>query len=134
MKIFANTMDDKTKEQLRLIETQDAFKDEKIRIMPDCHSGKGCVIGFTSTYGNKIIPNIIGVDIGCGVTWSRIPLVDFDLSKLDSFIKMNIPAGKNVREPIDWVNNYIDRLRCKDKLRNIDRICGSIGTLGGGNH
>lgn len=135
MKIFANTMDDKTKEQLRLIETQDAFKDEKIRIMPDCHSGKGCVIGFTSTYGNKIIPNIIGVDIGCGVMWSNIPLRDFDLSELDVFIKKNIPAGMNVREQDKRIYDvYINQLRCKDKIKNIDRICGSMATLGGGNH
>lgn len=134
MKIFANIIDDKTEEQLRLIESQEAFKDEKIRIMPDCHSGKGCVIGFTSTLGDKIIPNIVGVDIGCGVIWSRIPLVDFDLPELDAFIKKNIPSGMNVREADDNVRKYVNKLRCKDKLKNIDRICGSIGTLGGGNH
>ena len=137
MKIFAKTVDEKTLEQLSIIEKQEPFKNEKIRIMPDCHSGKGCVIGFTSTIGNKVIPNVVGVDIGCGVAWQKLGKDNFDMAALDRFIKVHIPAGRNVHltkvdgEDADWV---ISRLRCKDSLRNVDWISCSLGTLGGGNH
>lgn len=102
--------------------------------MPDCHSGKGCVIGFTSTLGDKIIPNVVGVDIGCGVMWENIEDETINLKALDEFIKENIPCGRNVGEPSEEAMEFIKELKCKDKLRNLDRICGSLGTLGGGNH
>lgn len=137
MKIFAKTIDDKTKEQLAAITQVEPFREEKIRIMPDCHSGKGCVIGFTSTISNKVIPNVVGVDIGCGVMWDDIGRWDFGsdgLAELDAFIKERIPSGKNVRAPENGVFEFIQRLKCKGSLRNLDWICGSLGTLGGGNH
>lgn len=137
MKIFAKTIDDKTKEQLAAITEVEPFREEKIRIMPDCHSGKGCVIGFTSTISNKVIPNVVGVDIGCGVMWDDIGRWDFGadgLAELDAFIKERIPSGKNVRTPENGVFEFIQGLKCKDSLKNLDRICGSLGTLGGGNH
>lgn len=137
MKIFAKTIDDKTKEQLAAITEVEPFREEKIRIMPDCHSGKGCVIGFTSTISNKVIPNVVGVDIGRGVMWDDIGRWDFGadgLAELDAFIKERIPSGKNVRTPENGVFEFIQGLKCKDSLKNLDRICGSLGTLGGGNH
>lgn len=65
LKVYAKTIEDEALEQINTLLSQDAFKDCKVRIMPDVHAGKGCVIGFTADLGNKVIPNIVGVDIGC---------------------------------------------------------------------
>ena len=67
LKVYAKTIEDEALEQINTLLSQDAFKDCKVRIMPDVHAGKGCVIGFTADLGNKVIPNIVGVDIGCGM-------------------------------------------------------------------
>lgn len=96
MKIFAKQIDKQTIEQINEIASSEVFKRRKIRIMPDAHAGDECVIGFTSTYNDKIIPNTIGVDIGCGVYCACLGDIDIDLEGLDNFIKNNIPAGRNV--------------------------------------
>ena len=98
LKIFTNNIDDKALKQIDLLLEQDAFKDSKIRIMPDVHAGKGCVIGFTGDLGEKVIPNIVGVDIGCGMLCINLGKVDIDYEKLDQFINNNIPSGMNVNE------------------------------------
>ena len=103
LKIYAKTIEDSAKEQINTLLAQEPFKDCKVRIMPDCHSGTGCVIGFTADLGNKIIPNIVGVDIGCGVICCILGKIDFteeDFSKLDNFIKNNIPSGMDVLEEV----------------------------------
>ena len=69
-----------------------AFSDSKIRIMPDVHAGKGCVIGFTADLGDKVIPNIVGVDVGCGMLACELGDIDIDYDKLDSVIRNHIPA------------------------------------------
>ena len=78
LKIFAKTVDEKAEAQIDLLLDQKAFADCKVRIMPDVHAGAGCVIGFTANLGDKVIPNIVGVDIGCGMYCCPIGMVDID--------------------------------------------------------
>lgn len=101
--------------------------------MPDVHAGIGCVIGFTGDLGDKVIPNVVGVDIGCGMLCVELGKVDIDLEKLDKVIRGNVPSGRNVRDNL-IVPFDLTRLFCYDKLKDIDWIKNSIGTLGGGNH
>lgn len=137
LKIFAKTIENKALEQVNTLISQDAFKDCKVRIMPDVHAGAGCVIGFTADLGDKVIPNIVGVDIGCGMMTVPLGMIDIDYAKLDRVIRERIPAGMNVHDtPNDDVNDlFINHIRCRDKLRNKDGwLDCSLGTLGGGNH
>lgn len=90
LKIFASTIEDKAMEQINTLLEQPAFKNCKVRIMPDVHAGAGCVIGFTGDLGDKIIPNIIGVDIGCGVLTVPLGKIDIDFDKLDNVIREHI--------------------------------------------
>ena len=133
LKIFTNNIDEASIDQINLLLEQEAFKESCIRIMPDVHAGKGCVIGFTGDLGKKVIPNIVGVDIGCGIFCASLGNIDIDYKKLDEFIHNNIPSGMNVNE-----NKIVDfdlkELYCYDKLRNYKWIENSIGSLGGGNH
>ena len=135
MKIFAKQIDKQTIEQINEIASSEVFKRRKIRIMPDAHAGDECVIGFTSTYTDKIIPNTIGVDIGCGVYCACLGDIDIDLEGLDNFIKNNIPAGRNVyNEPIETNFKEYEKLICYKSIRNQNLFPLSLGTLGGGNH
>lgn len=133
-----------------------AFDGATIRIMPDCHSGKGAVIGFTSTLGDKIIPNVIGVDIACGVVDIELGNIEIDFALLDSFIRENIPSGCNVRNKTasrHIMDNAFSRVRkqlklnclsgecismiekvCHNTKQDRSRVINSLGTLGGGNH
>ena len=137
LKIFTNNIEQKAKEQIDLLLEQDAFKECKVRIMPDVHAGAGCVIGFTADLGDKVIPNVVGVDIGCGMAWVRTSLKeeDIDLAKVDEIIRMNIPSGMCVRiEPL-YSQINLKELYCYNELRNKDGwLEKSMGTLGGGNH
>lgn len=134
LKIFTNNIEDKAKEQIDLLLEQDAFKDCKIRIMPDVHAGAGCVIGFTGNLGDKVIPNIVGVDIGCGMLCVELGDIDLDLEELDKVIREYVPSGMNVHNEIQ---TYFDlkQLLCYPVLKNKDNwLEKSLGTLGGGNH
>lgn len=119
--------------QIYTLIRQAPFEGQQVRIMPDVHYGMGCVVGFTSTMGDKIIPNVIGVDIGCGMYTAELGSIDIDYQALDDFIKQNIPAGPNYLKEVDG-EDIIKKLRCFKKLCNFDRLYGSLGTLGGGNH
>ena len=133
LKIFTDNIDEKAIEQINILLEQDVFKNSKIRIMPDAHAGKGCVIGFTGNLGNKVIPNIVGVDIGCGIFCANLGRIDIDYKKLDDFIKEKIPSGMNVNEK-KIIDFDLKQLNCYDKLKNYQWIENSIGSLGGGNH
>lgn len=118
-----------------------AFEGAKIRIMPDVHAGAGAVIGFTSTLTDKVIPNVVGVDIGCGVLSVLIgELTEIDFEALDEFIRREIPSGFNVHEkapkiPIRYAG-FWDRVEelANRTGQNESRVAKSVGTLGGGNH
>lgn len=134
LKIFTENIEEEAIEQIDLLLEQDPFKDCKVRIMPDVHSGKGCVIGFTADLGNKVIPNIVGVDIGCGMLCVELGKVDLDLERIDKIINKVIPAGRNIRDSklIDF--EPIKKLNCFRELNDTKRFNRAIGTLGGGNH
>lgn len=134
LKIFTSDIEQEAINQIEELLSQDAFKDSKIRIMPDVHSGKGCVIGFTGDLGNKVIPNIVGVDIGCGMLCVELGNIDLDLEKLDSVIRQYVPSGLNVHEKQRYKFLELDQLYCLNELRNNDWLEKSLGTLGGGNH
>lgn len=134
LKIFTHNIEQTAKEQIDLLLEQDAFKDCKIRIMPDVHAGAGCVVGFTGNLGNKVIPNIVGVDIGCGMLCANIGNIDLDLEKLDEVIRKYIPSGMNVHDE-EIAHFDFTQLYCYKELKNKDNWLGkSLGSLGGGNH
>ena len=135
IKIFTNNIEEKAKQQIDLLLEQEPFKDCKIRIMPDVHAGAGCVIGFTGNLGNKVIPNIVGVDIGCGMLCIKLGKTDLDLKKLDNIIRQYVPSGMNVHEEQRYKFIEFEQLYCINELKNKDNwLEKSLGTLGGGNH
>lgn len=135
LKIFTENIEPQALQQIYTLVKQPAFEDCKVRIMPDVHSGKGCVIGFTADLGDKVIPNIVGVDIGCGMLTVELGKIDIDFPRLDEVIHKYVPSGKNVHEEESGVaEDIINQLYCKDKLQKVDWLKRSLGTLGGGNH
>lgn len=141
LKVFTENIEDKALEQIITLMDQPAFSDCKVRIMPDVHAGTGCVIGFTANLGYKVIPNIVGVDIGCGMLTICLGNIDVDFEKIDTTIRAKIPAGRKVYEDHICPKHsktiaemIIDRLYCKDNLIHKDWLVKSMGTLGGGNH
>lgn len=149
IKVFTDMIDDVSMGQIDTIGNYNVFSNQTIRIMPDVHAGKGCVCGFTSTIGDKIIPNLIGVDIGCGVYVISLGKVDIDFSKLDNIIRTYIPFGTCHRNSLKDYSNLLGKSlqdlyndwNCdiKDCISLIpddksNTINLSIGTLGSGNH
>ena len=134
LKIFTDDIEQEAVNQINLLLEQEPFKDCKVRIMPDVHAGKGCVIGFTADLGDKVIPNIVGVDIGCGMLCVELGKIDLDLEKLDQVINENIPAGRNIREEKLINFDKINDLYCLRELKETKKFNRAIGTLGGGNH
>lgn len=134
LKIFTDNIEQEALNQINELLEQESFKNSKVRIMPDVHAGKGCVIGFTGDLGDKVIPNIVGVDIGCGMLCVGLGNVDIDLEKLDKTIKKYIPSGFNVHNYIKDIFYELKDLYCYGELRNKEHIEKSLGTLGGGNH
>ena len=134
-KIFTDTLESSAEGSIRALCDQVCSQGAKIRIMPDVHAGKGCTIGTTMTVQDTIIPNVVGVDIGCGMLAVRLKEKKIDLPKLDSFIKQNIPCGREVRQRPHRSHGRLDiyDLRCVKKI-DIRRAAESLGTLGGGNH
>ena len=121
--------------QIRAVCDQAAFSACKIRIMPDVHAGMGCTIGTTMTITDKIVPGMVGVDIGCGMETVRIVEKEVDFDTLDRLIRREIPGGQNIRSKAHELDDRIDlrQLRCSPYV-NLDRARLSVGTLGGGNH
>ena len=134
LKIFTDNIEQEAVEQINLLLEQEPFKNCKVRIMQDVHAGKGCVIGFTADLGDKVIPNIVGVDIGCGMLCVELGKIDLDLEKLDKTINENIPAGRNIREQKLINFDKINDLYCLRELKETKKFNRAIGTLGGGNH
>lgn len=134
VKFFADTIDPKAYNQVMTLASQSAFEGCKIRIMPDVHPGSGCVIGFTANLGEKVIPNIVGVDIGCGMLTVELGQIDIDFEKLDNVIRTYIPSGRNVHSAAVCSSKFLEQLYCYDYLKNTHWLRCSLGTLGGGNH
>lgn len=133
--VYAKTLEEQARTQIQAVCDQAAFAGCKMRIMPDVHAGKGCTIGTTMTICDKIVPGMVGVDIGCGMETVRIAEKQIDFDALDALIRAQIPCGRDIREHVhDWAAQVaLDELRCKAQVK-IERARRSIGTLGGGNH
>lgn len=144
VKIFTDNIEQEAIDQINTLMEQPAFSDCKVRIMPDVHAGAGCVIGFTADLGDKVIPNIVGVDIGCGMltvelgeTYNRYQtknVTEIDFEKLDKAIRENVPSGFNVHKGRHVRFDKLQQLHCYRELKDSKRLERSIGTLGGGNH
>lgn len=134
-KIFTDILEEGAASQIETLCNQEFVKDSKIRIMPDVHAGAGCTIGTTMTITDKVVPNLVGVDIGCGMETILVSNKRLELQKLDKLIYESIPSGFAVRETPHRYNDRIDlaELRCLKAVK-LDRAQKSIGTLGGGNH
>ena len=115
-KVFTDLVDDETISQVVTLLSQEFVQGAKIRIMPDCHAGMGCVIGFTADLGDKVVPALVGVDIGCGVLTLPVgPLAELDFDQLDRVVRKHIPVGFEVQEK--EVNiPYLEDLRCLNAL------------------
>lgn len=135
LKIFTSNIEQEAIDQINTLLGQPAFEDCKVRIMPDVHAGAGCVIGFTADLGDKVIPNIVGVDIGCGMLTIKLHPTEIDFEKLDKVIREKVPYGRNVHEGrIPGECSDIQNLYCYRNLKDTNRLERSLGTLGGGNH
>lgn len=138
LKIFCDGIEKAALDQIQTLAEHDAYKDSKIRIMPDCHAGKGCTVGTTLTLTDKVTPNLVGVDIGCGMMVAELGKVEIDPLKLEHIIEHRIPSGQNVRtrkvEESRETLEIIDAMRCRDSTGVREYNAFSVGTLGGGNH
>ncbi len=132
--VFTDIIEDGALSQIKEFLDQDYTYKRRIRIMPDVHEGAGCVIGLTADLGDVVVPNLVGVDIGCGMLTVKLEEKSFDYRDLDKFIRQRVPAGtKTHRDPVVTMPQ-IEELLCYKKLKGADRFQKSIGTLGGGNH
>ena len=147
VKIFTNRIETNAMEQIERLLSVPVFSQCKIRIMPDVHAGAGCVIGFTGNLGERVIPNIVGVDIGCGIYVQPFAgRGEIDYHALHAFIQQNIPSGRNIRTeqyrplPAKYMKAYstckslIKEMRCYRELKDTKRLNRACGSLGGGNH
>jgi tRNA-splicing ligase RtcB len=137
--VFNDLLDNESRHQIQEFCNQELFRDARIRIMPDVHAGKGCVIGYTATLGSKVVPNLIGLDIGCGIQVSRLGRISPSYDKLDQFIRKNIPHGfkrHKSADPGDYPDDFLDDLRQTCQALDIDFMdhLKGLGSLGGGNH
>ena len=132
--IYATTIEESCEKQVLDLCNESWAADSKIRIMPDCHAGKGCVIGTTMTISDKIVPNLVGVDIGCGMLTLSLGKIPLNFEDLDKIIKTYIPMGMNNHQHAHYgYNEELNKLFCKDFI-DFAKVNKSIGSLGGGNH
>ena len=133
--VYATRLEESARRQIQLLCDQEFAKDSRIRIMPDVHAGMGCTIGTTMTIKDTVVPNLVGVDIGCGMETVRVYQDHLEPQKLDKLIYEKIPSGFSIREQSHRYADQIDlsQLRCAEEV-NIGRALRSVGTLGGGNH
>ena len=138
-KIFTDKIEETAYGQILELCNQKAFKDTKIRIMPDTHAGKGCVIGFTAQLKERVVPNLIGVDIGCGMTVTELGHIDIDFKVLDEFIRNHVPHGNSINQTVKasgLSNELMENLSTISSKTGtvLEKHMRSLGSLGGGNH
>lgn len=134
-KIFTDVVDQQSIAQVIALCSQPFCAGSRIRMMPDIHAGAGCTVGTTMTITDKIVPNLVGVDIGCGMETLVLGDTELDLPALDQLIRREIPSGFSIRQKNHPFSKQIDlqKLKCKDHV-DLLRAEKSLGTLGGGNH
>lgn len=141
-KIYTDEVEQTALDQIELLCDQPWTKGLSIRIMPDVHAGAGCTIGTTMEVKDYVVPNLVGVDIGCGMEVAKLEPQDIDLVKLDRFVRKKIPSGFAKRSTLHEVYAPLAREKVLDiyateavaKAGGIDAVLASVGTLGGGNH
>lgn len=153
-RLYAKALEAACENKIRCYLDHPAFADTTVRVMPDVHLGKTTVIGWTSTYTTRVIPSVIGLDIGCGVCACNLGRGKLAFDKLDAFIRKNIPSGQEVRQslherldeisvftappdsPVSHAGDFKNSLRslCEKQKQHPERVFASLGTLGGGNH
>ena len=135
--IMIDEIDETTREQIQSFVDHPNMAEGNIAIMPDCHAGKGAVVGFTMPLGSVVIPNIIGVDIGCGMLMNVVKDFEgFDLKQLDGFIKSNIPSGFRSNDRLEdhgCLSTEVHEV-CQRIGLDADKALRAVGSLGGGNH
>jgi len=134
--IFTNEIEKEAQKQIKEMCDLKELEGSVIKIMPDCHAGKGCTIGTTimMPYDAPINPFFVGVDIGCGVEVIKLD-GEFEYERLDNVIRKYIPYGFSVQSKTnDYAEEFVKKLSCQDKLKNKEHLYKSLGTLGGGNH
>ncbi len=129
---YATVIEEEAVDQIRRMCDYEFTAGSRVRIMPDVHAGKSCTIGTTMTIVDKVVPNIVGVDIGCGMYTLTLGDVDIDFARVDEAAHA-IPSGTSVWDR-DCEPFAFESLRCFEGLTNLQRLGRSIGTLGGGNH
>ncbi|MBO5767933.1 MAG: RtcB family protein, partial [Clostridia bacterium] len=134
-KVFTDTVDSESISQVIGLLNQPYSENARIRMMPDVHAGAGCTVGTTMTVGNRICPNLVGVDIGCGMETVRIKESFIEPQALDKLIRREIPSGFSIRarEHRFAKEAELEALICAKNV-DIAKARKSIGTLGGGNH
>ena len=133
--VYAGNIEDTAHEQLEAVCDAPYLADCKVRVMPDVHAGKGCTIGTTMTIHGKVVPNMVGVDIGCGMYTVKLEDKSIDFNELDATIRKHIPSGRAVRSDVHQFAEQVDLNKLQmASMCDIDRAYRSIGSLGGGNH
>jgi len=132
--IYSNSRDEKSVGQIINLCDQDFTVGANIRIMPDYHYGAGCTIGFTANLGDKVVPNLVGVDLNCGILVVKLGKEEIDLEKLDDIMHRNIPSGFRSHDEPYIVFQREHEISCLRKLKKTHIFDRQIGTLGGGNH
>lgn len=136
-KIFTDLVEESAVDQVKVLMNQKFVEGSKVRMMPDIHAGKGCTIGTTMTIKDKVCPNLVGVDIGCGMLCIKLSVsCDMNFEKLDRVIREYIPSGSSIRDEVHpyILNARLNELHCYKNIDLVERARRSIGTLGGGNH
>lgn len=133
-KVFTDVLDEACVEQIQGLLDLEVFRGAQVRIMPDCHAGASCVIGFTADLGDKVIPNIVGVDIGCGMLTVELGQISIDYAHLDKVIREKVPYGRNVNTGRLMKFPKMQKMHCYRELKDTKAMERAIGSLGGGNH
>jgi RNA-splicing ligase RtcB len=133
-KVFTDNVEATAVSQIINLLNQPFVDGSNVRIMPDTHAGAGCVIGFTASMGDKVIPNLVGVDIGCGMLVIKLGKVLIDLARFDKIVHDTVPCGHDIHDESIIKYDELDDLICFDGLYKSFVFNRSIGTLGGGNH
>ena len=133
--VYVMNLDPMSEKQIQTLCDAPFVEGEDIRIMPDAHAGKGCVIGYTQTIrSGKVCPSLVGVDISCGMLCIKLGNIDIDLKRFDDIVHATVPTGMDIHEVKIASFEKLKELKCYNHLRYTGRLEKGLGTLGGGNH
>ena len=133
--VYVVNLDPMSEKQIQTLCDAPFVEGEDIRIMPDAHAGKGCVIGYTQTIrSGKVCPSLVGVDISCGMLCIKLGNVDIDLKRFDDIVHATIPTGTDIHETKIASFERLQELKCYNHLKYAGRLEKSLGTLGSGSH